>query len=101
MEKKLPKVFQNNIEKNLSNNKKVYYSDSKDRSDLPQNDNNDINQKVNNIFASPKYVYKANTIIKLKSGTVKKTVIGKQNNNLLTIENELIPINEILDINIE
>lgn len=36
--------------------------------------------------------------IKLKDRTVKKRVVGKNGNYLITIENELIPIQDIIDI---
>lgn len=95
MEKKLPKVFQNSINK-VNNNRTVFYSD---KDSYEPNKKVDVNQKIIDIFSSTKYVYKATVVIKLKNKTVEKTIIGKNGSNLITIENELIPITEILDIN--
>lgn len=53
---------------------------------------------IDAIFNSPGYVYKANIIVKLNSGTVNKKIIGKNNTHIITIDNELIPIKDILDI---
>lgn len=53
---------------------------------------------IDAIFNSPGYVYKANVIVKLNSGTVNKKIIGKNNTQIITIDNELIPIKDILDI---
>ena len=57
-----------------------------------------INQKINNIFNSNKYVYKADVVITTKDGKVVKKIIGQNKTHLITIENELIPISNILDI---
>lgn len=100
MEKKIPKVFVNQINKQLNNNENVYYS-KEDRSVLKEEKNlgTNINKKINRIFNSPRYVYKADVEIKLKDHTVKKRIVGKNGNYLITIENELIPIQDIVDIN--
>lgn len=120
MEKKLPSVFANKIDKEVGNNKSVFYSSkegmengslddrsinssliddnfaSKAREKLIRPKN--INQKINDIFNSSRYVYKADVEITLKDGVVSKRVIGKNANNLITIDNELIPISDIVDI---
>ena len=36
--------------------------------------------------------------MELKDGTVTKRIIGKNNTHLITMENELIPISDIIDI---
>ena len=36
--------------------------------------------------------------IKLKDGTVTKKIVGKNSTHLITMENELIPISDIVDI---
>ncbi len=118
MEKKLPSVFANKIEKEVGNNKNVFYS-SKDglgdnssdmRSNSIDSDNfadqvkdnlvkpKNIYQKLNDIFSSSRYVYKADVEITLKDGTVTKRIIGRNSNHLITIDNELIPISDIIDI---
>ncbi|MCI9110220.1 MAG: hypothetical protein HFH47_00230 [Bacilli bacterium] len=117
MERKLPSVFANKIEKEVGNNKNVFYSskdglaergedlkDSKQTDDFAQKakDNlikpKNIYQKLNEIFSSSRYVYKADVEITLKDGVVTKRIIGKNANHLITIDNELIPISDIVDI---
>ena len=39
-----------------------------------------------------------NVDITLKSGIVKKRIIGKNMTHLITIDNELIPISDVIDI---
>ena len=92
--KELPKVFRNNIPKKLDNNKKVFYSN---RGEMEENV--DVNQKIKDIFSSPNYVYKADVTIRLKDKVLSKTIVGKTTTSLMTIDNEFIPISDILDIN--
>ncbi len=97
MDKKLPKVYENKIDKNLDNNKKVYYSTEKEEVKKEKEEVN-IKQKINDIFNSNRYIYKADVVIKKKDGEVTKKIIGKNDFDLITIDNELIPISDILDI---
>ena len=105
MEKKLPGVFANKISKNASHNINVSYTSNNE--DLFKEDirgeriepvSQNINQKINSIFSSTKYVYKADVDIKLKDKTIKRKIIGKNSVHLITIDNELIPIGDIIDI---
>lgn len=101
MEKKLPGVFPGKVKKDSGNNKKVFYSnkENSDKEDVVEEvSDKSINQKINAIFNSPSYIYKADVEIKLKNETVNKRVVGRNSTHLITMENELIPISEILDI---
>ena len=101
MEKKLPTVFANKIDKKLENNTTV----SVTREDTVREEKEpkmvygkNINQKIQDIFSSTKYVYKADVIITLKDKKITKKVVGKNANYLITIDNVLIPISDIVDI---
>ena len=98
--KDLPKVFQNNADKKFNNNSSVYYSSNDNRSLNTQEikDNRTILQKINEIFSSPNYVYKANVEITLKDKKVTKRIIGRNKDFLITMDNTLIPIRDIVDI---
>lgn len=101
MEKKLPKVFANNMINKVVNNETVYYG-HKDKA-TEENRNvkkykESIETKINRIFKSTKYVYKIDVEITTKEGTNKYKIIGKNQNNLITFENKLIQISEIVDI---
>lgn len=107
MEKKLPKVFANAIDKKLSNNETVYYEKKEVKEDREVNeqkktnglsDSFNLNQKINKIFGSSRYVYKADVDIILKDGKVSKRIIGRNKNELITMDNELIKISDIIDI---
>lgn len=110
MQKKLPKVFANTINE-VHNNDSVFYS-SKDIDSLDKIfDDSDrdekatkklkgttVSQKINEIFNSPYYIYKADVEITLENEVVTKKIIGKNQKNLITMDNELIPIETIQDI---
>ena len=108
MEKKLPKVFANKIDKSLDNNKNVFYSAKKDDVSIENSQSSvnhtfelkgqNVNQKINSIFTSPRYVYKADVDITTKDGSISKRIIGRNSTHLITIDNELIPISDIIDI---
>ena len=100
MEKKLPKVFANKIDKNLNNNETVYYNKNELRSEQHDNSNSifTVKQKINQIFSSARYVYKADVIITTKNGKMNKRIIGRNRNELITMDNEVINVNDILDI---
>ena len=103
MEKKLPKVFANKIDKPLKNNETVYYEKREDRKEEPFKPNSlfSINQKINQIFGSSRYVYKADVVITTKNGKLNKKIIGRNRNELITMDNEVIKIADILDIDFQ
>ena len=107
MSKDLPKMYQNCFDKEINNNKCVFNSmvDKKEvRNNCRENINDikfdrfTIEQKIFNIFNSKDYIYKADVTIVTDSGVLKKRVVGKNSNNLITMDNEYIPISIIRDI---
>ena len=89
---KLPKVYANTNLNNIKNNETIYYDKNK------TTDIQNIEYKINELFRSSKYVYKINVRITTTKSINTYKIIGKVNNYLITIDNEKIPINEILDI---
>jgi len=98
MDKKIPKVFANKFDKKIENNA-TYSVTRNDEFSFRENSKQDINFKINQIFKSANYVYKVDVEIKLKEGVINKRIIGKKNGYLITMDNELIKIDDILDIN--
>ena len=95
--KDLPKVFHNKIDKKFDNNRSVYYSSNTYDEDRSV-DTRTVLQKINDIFSSPNSVYKANVEITLKDKKVTKRIIGRNKNYIITMDNDLIPISDIIDI---
>lgn len=106
MKNKLPKVFANNIEKEINNNEKIYSSYSeqnKKKKEITENQftKKNINQKINEIMNSKNYIYKTPVKIKTKNDEITTKIIGKNRQNIITIDNKLIRIDEIIDIEID
>ena len=91
------RVFANKINKKLNNNSYVYYGSGNNKNDIRTDDRN-IYQKINDIFKSKKFVYKADVILTTKSGDRPETIIARNKQFLITSSNKLIPITEIIDI---
>lgn len=107
MGKELPEMYHNDFHKDINNNRCVFNSmiDKKEirtyKKDIFSNGKNDrftIEQKIFNIFNSKDYIYKADVTIVTDEQVLKKRIIGKNNTNLITIDNEYIPISIIRDI---
>lgn len=105
MSKELPKMYQNKIKKDFSNIQKVFSTMYEDRSaTFEENIKTDmytVEQKIYNIFKSPTYIYKADVVIVTDNGKIEKRIVGKNKDNLITIDNEYIPISTIKDIYIK
>lgn len=96
----LPSVFQNKDIGNINNDQEYFYSlGNKTNTRAKTKSNINIDDKINNLFKSNKFIYKLNVLISLKDKELDTTIVGKVNNSLITINNELIPISEIIDIN--
>ena len=101
--KDLPKVFRNNVDKKFTNNNLIYYSNNDTRNTSINEeikDNKTVLQKINEIFASPNYVYKANVEITLKDKKVTKRIIGRNKNYIITMDNKIISIDSVKDIKV-
>lgn len=109
--KELPKMYRNKIEKELTNNERIYSSlfnkvpETLTRNTVkeitPNKKSYTVEQKIANIFNSPNYIYKIDVVIVTDTNTNKKRIVGKTKTNLITMDNEYIPINTIRDIYID
>lgn len=109
MEKKLPKVYANKIDKDVKNNKRVYYSSFDEKKEdvrsgstadtnRPNLDGKTVPQKLYAIFHGPNYVYKADVTLTIKGRDVNKKIIGYNAQNIITVDNDVISIADIEDI---
>ncbi len=103
MKKELPKMYQNKIKRDVPSIQKVY-STIDNRSDTNRDINNiryssvSIEKKIDDIFKSSDYVYKADVTIITDKEELKRRIIARNRNNIITIDNEYIPISIIRDI---
>lgn len=101
MNKELPKMYHNKINKTVNSIQKVYSSiENHKNNELRQNKYSSISidQKIEQIFKEKDFVYKADVEIITDTETIKKRIVARNQNNLITINNEYIPISIIRDI---
>ena len=95
--KDLPKMYQHREVKEFNNNRQVYYGMEKDNTNNILS-SNDIRKKINDIINSPSFIYRTTVNIVIGNDTITRKIIGIHGNNLITIDNEYIPIDNIKDI---
>ena len=92
-----PKMYRGEVRKDINNNRSIYASYS-DKFEVKSYDNSSVRKKINDIFSSNTFIYRTKVNIVMDNEVLTKKVIGVYNNNLVTIDNEQIPINMIRDI---
>lgn len=95
--KEKPKMYQNRADKEFHNNKLIYTSFDKHSKELKY-DTSDIRKKINDIINSNTFIYSKLVHIIIRNEIITRKIIGVYNNNLITIDNEYIPIDNIQDI---
>ena len=104
MNNKLPNVYVNNQIKKINNKRLFYLRDNLEEKKKESTDNmiNElfIQKKINDIFNSFKFIYKIKVLILTKDGESKETIIARNYDNLITINDKKILIKDIKDIKI-
>ena len=93
--KKLPKIYQNKIDKNIFNNKERCYVETRN---YIEETNEESNISLDEVFSGLGYSYNISLIIKTKEKEYNTSLIAKTKKNIITIDNEVIPIDEIISI---
>lgn len=96
--KKLPKIYQAEINKTIKNNKKLCYLKNEDIKVLTKQSKNDIDSLINEVFSSLGQPYNISLNIKTKDKEYQTSLISKTKTKLVTLDNEVIPISEIIAI---
>jgi hypothetical protein len=93
MKDKLPKVYAVPITKKINNNKEIFKSGDNDirSSRVSKKD-------IENIFKDKTHVYKTKVLITTNNGKKEVDVVGISNNNLLTLNGDVINIGDIIEI---
>ena len=91
--KKLPELYKNLNTKLIDNNKKVYYM-KEDRSV----NTTSVENELNSIFNSLGYSYNIPVELVTKTSTYHTSLVAKTKENVLTIDNQTIPIRDIVRI---
>ena len=93
--KKLPKIYQNQIKKNICNNKLSCFVETKKINNIEE-ETHDIS--LDEIFSGLGYSYNIPVIITTKENEYKTSLIARTKRNIITIDNEVIPLSEIISI---
>ena len=97
--KKLPKIYQTEINKKISNNKKMCYLKTiTEQSKKANIENESIIEKIDEIFSGLGYSYNKSLIIKTNKKEYDTSLIAKTKSSVITLENETIPIKDIISI---
>lgn len=92
-----PEMYRCNNGKVFNNNRSVYASYNDNNSNIIYN-SNDIRRKINSIISSDNFIYTTRVNVVIDNKILSKKIVGIYNNNLVTIDNEYIPIELIQDI---
>ena len=95
---KIPKVYVNNIDKTIRNNKNEYHFKKNDTKEEVRS-SIDINARLNELFSGEDFVYKSKVVITLNDGTkLTEDIIALKDSHLLTLSDKKIDIKDIIDI---
>lgn len=108
MNKNLPRISKFSTDKNFSNNKHAYYSfikeDNSDvRSTLKNNNGSDNNNRVetlDELFNAGEYIFNIPVYIKTNSEDFSTMIVGKVNDHIITKDNRVIKIKDIVSISV-
>ena len=96
---KLPDLYTNSFDKKIDNSLEYITIKNVEEQEINNTKNKyDIREKIDNLFKSKNYIYKIKAEITLENEKIIRTLIGKTKNNLITIDNKLINIKDIIDI---
>jgi len=116
---KKPKVFANPIEKRLYNNQEVFDSETNIESnniDGLRNTNNQSNylyieeddyrnlsivDKIEKLLNRNGYIFNVDVVIKTNDRVYETKIAGKVNNHLITLDNDIINISDIIDLEVK
>ena len=108
--KKLPKIFQNELSSNLKNNKKVYDSlkESNEKKEIKkekkiikkENDKKilTVKEKIKELIKGNNYIFNTEVTLVFEDSEKVCNIAGVVNNHIITMDNEIIKIDDLKDI---
>ena len=97
---KLPKIYKNTIDKEIHNNKTVYYGTKEEKASSFQTfeEEKNIQKVIDEILNMPTYSFDIPLRIHTKDKIYDTSIVAKSNGTILTFDNDKIPINSIQKI---
>ena len=107
--KKKPKVFANEINKNIRNNKVIYDSSKNDNVILEKlelikqkkesvNNSNKTLDKIKDLLDREGYIFNVDVLIKTNNKEYQTHIASVINNHIITLDNDIINIDDVIDI---
>jgi len=107
--KKLPKIFQNEVLNNVKNNKKVYDSlkdsvsvvNNKEKKVIKKDNNKKIltvKEKIKELVKGNDYIFNTEVTLVFDNDEKVCNIAGIVNNHIITMDNEIIKIDDLKDI---
>lgn len=96
--KKLPKIYQGDFNKKITNNKNTCYLDLNENITEITKDNMDVLETITEVFSGLGHAYNIPLIIKTKDKIYETSLIAKTKNYVVTLDNTTIPITDIISI---
>lgn len=110
MDKKLPSIFKNEIDKTIDNNKKVFYSKYESVGNVVEktsevNSSNDrsvsLSTSLDELLQRNQFIFNVPVEISLKEEKVNTKIVSKVGDHLLTSSGKIINLEDILLIKIK
>lgn len=103
---KKPKIFENQIDKKINNNKEVFDSTKevldiinfKDDDNLEYGSENSIIDKITKLLNTNGYIFNIDVLIKTRSKEYQTHIASVINNHIITLDNDIINIDDVIDI---
>ena len=95
--KKLPGIYHQDINRNISNNQEVCYVDEEVRS-TNESVSTNIEEEIDNLFKEDGYVFNKPLLIKTHDKTYDTAIVKKDKTRIFTLTDDIIDISDILSI---
>ena len=110
MDKKLPSIFKNEIDKKIDNNKKVFYSkyesvgnvvEKTSEVDSLNDRSTSLSSSLDELLKNNQFIFNVPVEISLKEEIVNTKIVSKVGDHLLTSSGKIINLEDILLIRIK
>lgn len=95
--KKLPGIYRNSINRDISNNQDVCYVD-KELRDTNENISTNIEEEIDNLFKEDGYVFNKPLLIRTHDKEYDTAIVKKDKNKIYTLTEDIINISDIISI---
>lgn len=96
--KKLPKIYHEDLNKAIPNNREVYYLKNQESKETEERKSESVDEVLKKVFNGIGYSFNIPLKIITNNKTYETSLIGKTGNYLITFDNDTIPLSEVKEI---